>query len=163
MKDTLRGLRDNGTFDMTDANTILAALTEQVACYRRLAKLAEQQHEFIQQEQTEELLRILTARQAELDQLLALGRTIAPAKKEWAQYLVTLPQATREKAESLMAETRTLLERITAADRNDVLVLQQRKLNIGRQIGQVNTGRVVNRAYAAAAYGQKPKGLNVQS
>jgi hypothetical protein len=145
---------------MTTLDPILAALDAQVACYRRLAKLAEQQHELVQQEQVEELLQLLTARQSELDQLAAHERTLAPKKKQWSAYLATLPAAQQKQAETLMVETRSLLERITLADKNDVLVLQQQKLNLGRQIGQAQAGRTVNRAYAAAAYGGKPQRLN---
>jgi hypothetical protein len=62
-----------------------------------------------------------------------------------------------------MNETVTLLEQITAADKNDVLTLQQQQLNIGRQIGKVAAGRTVNRAYATAAYGAKTPRLNMQT
>jgi len=148
---------------MPPQDPVLAALDAQAACYRRLAKLAERQHEFVQQGQAEELLQILALRQAELDQLAAHERVISPAKREWQAYLGRLAPAARAKAESLMLETRALLERITAADKNDVLVLQQRKLNIGQQIGQTTAVRTVNRAYAAAAYGgAKSARVNVQ-
>src|SRR6476469_9342135 len=63
---------------MTPPDPILVALDAQVACYRRLAKLAEQQHELVQREQVEELLQLLTMRQSELDQLAAHERTLAP-------------------------------------------------------------------------------------
>jgi hypothetical protein len=139
---------------------ILAALEAQVACYHRLAKLAEQQHELVQQEQTEDLLRLLMLRQAELDQLAAHERVLKPKKEQWSAYVATLSPAMQKHAAALTAETRALLERITAADKNDVLVLQQRKLNLGRQIGQAQAGRTVNRAYAAAAYGTKAQRLN---
>jgi len=148
---------------MPPPDPILAALDAQAACYRRLAKLAEQQHELVQQGQTEELLQLLHARQAELDQLAAHERVLAPAKKQWSTYLAGLLPASRQRAESLLAETRALLERITSADKNDVLVLQQRKLNVGRQLGQATASRTVNRAYAANAYGAKPAGLNVRT
>jgi hypothetical protein len=125
-------------------------------------KLAEQQHEFVQQGQVEELLLLLTRRQAELDQLAAHERVIAPAKKQWSQFVGQLPAALRAQADALMAETRSLLERITSADKNDVLALQQQKLNVGQQLGKTTAGRTVNRAYAASAYGARPAGLNVQ-
>ena len=54
-----------------------------------------------------------------------------------------------------------MLEQITAADR-DELVLQQRKLNLGRQIGQTDAARQVNRTYAAAAYGRKAPRMDVK-
>lgn len=148
---------------MPAQDPILAALDAQVACYRRLAKLAEQQHELVQQGMTEDLLQLLTLRQTELDQLAAYERTISPAKKSWQPYLAGLAAVDKARAEALMTETRLLLERITTADKNDVLVLQQRKLNLGRQIGQASNTRVVNRAYAANAYGAKTAKLNVQT
>ncbi|HZL36914.1 MAG TPA: hypothetical protein VFC78_16455 [Tepidisphaeraceae bacterium] len=144
-----------------DSTLILKALADQASCYRRLAKLAEAQHEHIQNSSTEELLRVLQGRQAVLDQLAALEREIAPAKGIWTDYLATLPAADRDQAQALMAETRALLERITSADRNDVMVLQQRKLNLGRQIKQATSAQQVNRTYAAA-YGKPAPRMDVQ-
>ena len=46
--------------------------------------------------------------------------------------------------------------------RNDALVLQQRKLNLGRQINQASAARQVNRNYAAAAYGPRQSKVDVQ-
>jgi hypothetical protein len=141
---------------------VIAALREQVDCYRRLAKLAEVQHVHVQQSQTEQLLLVLASRQDLLDQLRLHERTVAPERKRWSQFLCELPGADRSTAESLLAETRRLLEEITTADRNDALVLQQQKLNLGRQINQASAARQVNRNYAASAYGARPSRLDVQ-
>ena len=145
-----------------DVIPILTALDGQLECYRRLAKLAEMQHEFVQQSQTEQLLDLLGRRQEVLDRIAALERTIAPAKRDWRAYLARLDAAGRGRAESLLAETRRLLEQITAADRNDALVLQQRKLNLGRQLHQAQNAKVLNRSYAAAAYATRPARMDVQ-
>jgi hypothetical protein len=141
---------------------VIAALREQVDCYRRLAKLAEVQHVHVQQSQTEQLLLVLASRQELLDQLRLHERTVAPERKRWSQFLCELPGADRSTAESLLAETRRLLEEITTADRNDALVLQQQKLRLGRQINQASAARQVNRNYAASAYGARPSRLDVQ-
>ena len=147
---------------MVTTDPIIDALHAQVECYRRLAKLAALQHEHVQQGRTEQLLEVLNHRQAVLDQLGALERVVAPAKRQWAQFAATLPAAERAEAETLLAETRRLLEDITAADCNDVLVLQQRKLDLGRQINQAASARQVNRNYAAAAYGKRASVMDVQ-
>jgi hypothetical protein len=147
---------------MTQPDPIIVALEQQVACYERLAKLAAVQHEYVQQSQTEELLDVLARRQAVLDQVAGFERTIAPAKERWSEYLARLDAGRRARAEALMAETRRLLEEITTADRNDALVLQQRKLNLGRQIQQAQTARTLNRNYAAAAYGAKTPRMDVR-
>lgn len=140
---------------------VISALREQVDCYQRLAKLASLQHVHVQQSQTEQLLGVLATRQEVLEQLKLYEQTVAPQRKRWAQFLCELPGSARELAESLLAETRRLLEEITAADRNDALVLQQQKLNLGRQINQASAAKQVNRNYAASAYGARPARMDV--
>ncbi len=136
------------------SNPIILALSEQVGCYRRLAKLADIQHDFVQNSQTEELIGLLESRQRLIDQLVALDKTIAPAKQRWAEFLGELEAADRAVAESMMAETKSLLARITAADRDDVMVMQQRMINTGRQLQQTVNARQINRSYAMSAYGR---------
>ena len=142
---------------------VLAALTEQVMQYRKLAKLADLQHDFVKNNQTDLLLDTLKKRQEVLDKLAVLEESIAPSKRTWGDYLATLPEGDRAVAESLLAESRLLLQEITTADRNDALVLQQRKLNLGQQIQRAGVARQLNRNYAASAYGgmQKSK-MDVQ-
>lgn len=141
---------------------ILQALAGQVDCYRRLAKLAAIQHEHVRQGRTEQLLDVLKARQAVLEQIASHEQAVAPAKRQWAQYVATLSPVDRDRAESLLGETRTLLEQITAADRDDALVLQQRKLSLGREINRATVARQVNRNYATAAYGKPRPRVDVQ-
>ena len=111
---------------IVETDSVLSALDEQVACYRRLAKLAELQHVHVQQGQTEELLDVLQKRQEVLNDISRLEAVVGPQKRRWSLYLSEIDSADRSRAESLLAETRRLLEEITAADRNDALVLQQR-------------------------------------
>lgn len=143
-------------------DTVIESLEEQVVLYRRLARLAELQHEHVQQGQTEQLLEVLGARQQVLDLLERLERTVAPARRDWVNYVDKLPSDERVRADNAMSETRRLLEQITTADRNDALVLQQRKLNLGKQISQARAARQVNRTYANAAYGQKQSSLDLK-
>ena len=141
---------------------VIAALQEQVTCYQRLAKLAEQQHEHVQQSRTEALLDVLARRQEVLDHVSRLEQTIVVAKRRWGEYVGGLRSDQRAQAERLMGETRRLLEEITTSDRNDALILQQRKLNLGKQISQASAARQINRSYAAAAYGTKVSRMDVR-
>jgi hypothetical protein len=145
---------------MQDA--IITALHEQVGCYQRLAKLAELQHEHVQQSATEALLEVLTRRQEVLNHVSRLEQVIVVAKKRWGDYVTGLRSDQRVQAEKLLAETKRLLEEITTADRNDALILQQRKLNLGKQINQHTTARQVNRNYATAAYGTTVSRMDVK-
>ena len=145
------------------ADPVISALEEQVGCYQRLAKLTEIQHEHVQHSRTEALLEVLGKRQEVLTDVSRLERVIGPAKRAWAEFVARLAAGDRGKAEGLLAETRRLLEEITTADRNDALVLQQRKLNLGRQINQATAARQVNRNYAAAAYGTRTARVDLNS
>jgi len=62
----------------------------------------------------------------------------------------------------LLSESKLLLQRITEADRDDAIVLQQRKLNLGRQIKAAAAARQVNRNYATAAYGNRQPSMDLQ-
>lgn len=139
---------------MGSHDSILDALRLQVECYRRLAKLAATQHEHILRGRTESLLEVLQSRQLELDQAATLETLISPVRRRWAEYAASLTAEQRLEAENNMRQVRQLLERITAADRDDVLALQQRKLNLGVQINQTRAAGRVSRQYAAA-YGRR--------
>lgn len=142
--------------------SVVDALERQVGCYRRLAKLADLQHEHVRQSRTEDLLAVLSQRQQVLDQVADLERSILPAKRRWTDYLGDLPDDLRARAQSLMSESRKLLEQITSADRNDALVLQQRKIEVGRALRQTTVARTVNRSYAAAAFAARPSSVDIR-
>ena len=144
------------------SEVVIDALENQLGCYRRLAKLAELQHEHVRHNQTESLLDVLKCRQSVLDEIASLEHTIAPAKRNWLDYLGNIEASLRKKAETLLAETRRLLEQITASDQDDALVLQQRKLNLGKQINQASAAKQINRNYAVAAYGPRQSRMDVQ-
>lgn len=142
-------------------DSILDALAGQLGCYKRLAKLAQIQHEHVRQGRTDQLLDVLRSRQDLLEQVSGFERLVGPARQNWGEYLGRLDVPARDRAESLLAETRGLLEQITAADRDDAMVLQQRKLNLGKQISQARSARQLNRAYTAA-YGTPKSHMDVQ-
>ena len=141
---------------------VIEALEAQLGCYQRLAKLAQIQHEHIQQSQTDALIEVLRDRQTVMTEITSFERIVGPAKREWSAFVAGLPDASRDRAQSLLDETRRLLEEINDSDRKDVLVLQQRKLNLGRQINQASSARHVTRQYATAAYGPAKSNMDVQ-
>jgi len=141
---------------------VLAALKEQLDCYQKLSKLTKTQHECVQHSRSEELLAVLKQRQALIDEMGRLQKIVGPAKQNWKAYTDTLQPEQQTEANTLLAETRRLLEEIAAADRDDTLVLQQRKFNLGKGINQATVARKFNRTYAQAAYGSPKERLDIQ-
>jgi hypothetical protein len=140
----------------------LAALHEQADCYRRLSKLAEAQHDHVEQSRTDALLEVLRHRAVEVERIGQLETLLAPLRRAWSEVTADWSVEQRATAESIIAEIRLLLERINASDRSDSLILQQRKLSVGKQLQQAGTARGVSRSYAAAAYGKPPPRMDVQ-
>jgi hypothetical protein len=141
---------------------VIQALEGQVNCYRRLVKLAELQHGHVQQNQTEALLDVLKNRQTLLDEIMRHEQVVGPVKRGWNEFVAGIESDQRDVAQGLLNETRDLLQQIVDADQNDALVLQQRKLNLGKQINQASAARQVNRTYATAAYGNRNSRMDVQ-
>jgi hypothetical protein len=104
---------------------------------------------------------VLQTRQEILDQLAGLESVVGPAKKRWADFVHELQPDARDSAERLLGETRKLLEQIMNSDRKDALALEQRKLNLGRQIRLAGNARQINRNYAASAYGRAPSRMDI--
>jgi hypothetical protein len=141
---------------------VLAALRSQLDCYEKLSKLTKTQHECVQNSRSEDLLVVLKQRQGLIEEMTRLQKIVLPAKQNWKAYLETLSPDQQTEANTLMAETRRLLEEIAAADRDDTLVLQQRKFNLGKGINQATVARKFNRTYAQAAYGSPKERLDIQ-
>ena len=140
---------------------ILEAMRRELECYRSLAKLASTQHQCIQDSRSAELLVVLGKRQEFLKEIAQLRQKTVIARRNWGEFIAALAQDNRGEAESLNDQTRELIEQIAAADREDTLAMQQKKLEVGRKINQAASARKFNRAYAAAAYGQGKPGLDI--
>ena len=142
---------------------MLDSLRSQVACYRRLRKLSELQRAYIRENQTDELLNVLEARSGILTEIARLEHDVAPLKRHWETASAGLEAAQRTLAETMISEAKSLLQMITQADQDDVLILQQRKLTVGKQIQQTTKARTFNTRYAAAAYGTRSgQRINIQ-
>lgn len=136
------------------SDDVLAALTAQVQHYRALAKLSVLQRDYIQNDQTEALLELLGQRETHVTQITSLEATVGPIKRNWAGFVAGLAPEKRRQAEVAMGETQRLLAELTAGDERDALALQQKKLRIGSEIKAASNAAVVNKRYAANAYGR---------
>ena len=137
-----------------DTRTIVSDCCEQVDWYGKLLKLAQLQHALVEQDRTDDLLVVLDRRTRIVEQLSAIEGRLRPIKSEWHAIAGTIDTNSRATIESKFAAARELLAQITQSDQDDALVLQQRKLAVGRQLHRSTVGQKTNRGYAAInAYG----------
>lgn len=141
-----------------DKIAVLEALQEQAHCYRALADLAVQQHRHVRSAGAEgerALLDVLARRQSVMEQVAALEPTLAGVRKQWPEFAETLDTADRSIADRLLTEVRVLLTKITEGDRDDTLVLQQRKLTAGQALRTTNASSNASRRYVGNAYARQ--------
>lgn len=131
---------------------LIDVLQKLVELYERLLKLAALQRDYVQTDQTDHLLDVLTKRAGVVEQVSKLEIALRPTRLNWSDVSQSLDPVLRAQAEELLARTRSLLAEINAADTDDALVLQQRKLDVGRQLAAARTGTRANAHYATNAY-----------
>lgn len=135
--------------DVEQINTDVSA---QIDLYSKLLRLCELQHTLIAQERTDDLMVVLQKRQAIVEALGAIEQRLRPIKQDWHSRAASIDTEIRSSLEAKFALSRDLLMQITEADKDDALVLQQRKIAIGQQLRKTTSGRVMNQKYAAGAY-----------
>lgn len=144
---------------MTHAE-VATVLREQVKLYGLLVRLCAVQHAHVEAGDTDALVTLLDKRNAIMARLLLLEAQVKPAKQEWPRLKTEWPADGAREVEALFGEARALLAQINAADTDDALVLQQRKIGVARQLaGAAGAARGL-RGYAGAL-GARPAGLNV--
>lgn len=141
-----------------DVDAIVNDCHAQVDWYGKLLKLAQLQHALVEQERTDDLLVVLDRRSKIVEQLTLIESRLRPVKGEWPAIAPTIDAPARATIEERFAAARDLLEQITRSDQDDALLLQQRKLAVGKQLQQTAVAKQVNRGYAANAYGNNVGG-----
>ena len=149
-----------------DAATCLAALREQRDCYAKLDALSQEQKRFVDGGDSDALLDLLQRRQTWADAAVEIDRKLSPLKQGWPESARLWTVQQRGEARSLFGEIKALLESLTRRDVGDMLSLQRQKHEVGRDLGRVradeSTVRRVNGRYAAAAYGQAARRMDVR-
>ena len=135
-----------------DVSAVLDDCHAQIDWYAKLLKLAQLQHALVEQERTDDLLVVLDRRSKIVEQLALIESRLRPVKSEWHAIAQAIDAESRLTIEAKFAAARDLLAQITRSDQDDALLLQQRKLAVGRQLQRTAVTKQVNRGYAANAY-----------
>lgn len=131
-------------------------LTRQRDLYRELAGLSSRQQVLVAESRTEELLTVLSQRQALIDQLTACNKEVAPFRSRLGDIAAAAPLATRETIRTRVDEVQGLLKEIIGRDEADRATLEASRQRVGEEMKRVNAAPAAANAYraqAAGAYG----------
>jgi len=126
-------------------------LEDQLGIYQQLEQMADQQSQLVSGPHAEELLSLLSSRQALIDRLSAINGRLEPFKEDWPTRWARLDPASQGQVQGLMQQVEGLLAQILARDEQDRARLLSQRQEILQDMSQVDVGSAVNRAYGRSA------------
>lgn len=147
-----------GTHQPRPGERVAELLSEQRDLYRQLARLSERQRGLITGDEPERLLALLSERQQLIDRLESIGVELRPYQANWRQVRAGLTDDEGRRVDGLLGEVNAILSEILKQDEADTALLSARKNQTQQQIGTIQTGRQVGRAYASTYSAQASGG-----
>ncbi len=141
---------------LDEATHLAGLLTRQRDLYRELGGLSARQQVLVEASRTEELLAVLTQRQALIDQLTACNKEVAPFRSRLGDIAAAAPEATRAMIRDRVDEVQSLLEEIIGRDEADREKLEASRRRVGDEMKRVDATPAAVNAYRAQAGVRSP-------
>ncbi len=136
---------------MPQPQQMIELLEQQKLLYGKLKQLSEQQHTLVAEQNAEQLLGILGARQKLIEQLTVLNQQITPLRQAWTEVQVSLDETQKTQVNQLVEDAQKILEQIMAADEQDRVSLKASRDQLGGKLQKVSQGGAARQAYHAYA------------
>lgn len=130
---------------------LVSLLDRQGRVCRELQALASEQGNLIKSDRADELVALLGARQALIDELTSLSESLEPYRLRWAELLARLDFGLRARVERSIADAQALVDSIVEGDRRDQSRLVEEQARLRQRLDTLNTGKKSNRAYGRGA------------
>jgi hypothetical protein len=135
---------------------MLTLLSGQRDLYRQLKDLSAQQSASIREGSTEQLLSLLSRRQAVIDDLARSNTELAPYRDRWDRISTAADPSQKQQIRDLLAEIDRVLREVVEQDERDRSELKGVQQQIGTQLTQVGKAGRAIKAYGPVATNNKP-------
>ncbi len=126
-------------------STMLSLLNGQRDLYHQLKALSQQQTRCIREGSTEQLLSVLSERQAVIEALSRSNAELAPYRDKWGELTAAAEPQQRQQVRETLDEIERVLKEVVEQDERDRVELKGAQQQIGAQLTQVNkAGRAIN-------------------
>ena len=142
---------------------LIELLTRQYFLYGQLRELAQKQRHLVDGRDPEMLLKILAARQRLIDQLMGVGKELAPIRAEWPKVATSLTPDERRETQRLIDSVREILSEIISHDEKDYKTLDTQKQKVAGEIRGTTAGQRMNQAYAQMAGPKQNRFIDTRS
>jgi chaperonin cofactor prefoldin len=128
---------------------LLDRLIEQRDLYRQLKSLSEVQAQSVREGSAEQLLGVLSERQAVIDALSRSNAELAPYRERWEALSGSADPGMRQGVREVLADIEKMLNEIVEQDDRDRAELKGVQARIGMQLNQVGQAGRAIRAYGS--------------
>ncbi|MEO1535856.1 MAG: flagellar export chaperone FlgN [Planctomycetota bacterium] len=143
------------TQELTRSERLVALLDEQIDLYGVLDGLSKQQHGIVESDDTDSLLRVLAERQTVINKIAGLARALDPFRADWDANVNQLPDTERVRIRGRLDELAIIMEQIARRDEHDRDVIEQRRSEIGAELGGAKRAGAAMSAYGGPARGPR--------
>ncbi|MEM1072309.1 MAG: flagellar export chaperone FlgN [Planctomycetota bacterium] len=144
-----------GTTESTRGSRLVSLLDQQIDLYGTLDELSKRQHDIVETDDTDSLLRVLAERQSVINRIANLARALEPFRSDWDANVNRLPDTERVRIRARLDELAIVMEQIARRDEHDRDVIEQRRSAIGQELGGAKRTGVALSAYGGQARGPR--------
>lgn len=137
-------------------HTMLGLLIGQRDLYRQLKALSGQQAICIREGSTEQLLAVLSERQAVIESLTRANAELAPYRDRWGDLTASAAPDQRQQVRDTLNEIERLLGEVVEQDERDRAELKGVQQQIGTQLAQVGKAGRAIKAYGPPKTNTRP-------
>lgn len=138
------------------AQQLVRILRAELALYREMLGLSQQQKEHIEQNDSERLLRIITEKQSRIGKISALESEAAPLKARRDAELESWPQSARDLVDPLIIELQAVLTDIVTLEDEGRSAAEMLSKTSSKKVEKIQKGKAM-----LNAYGKVNKNVNI--
>lgn len=141
------------------AENLAKALDAQADICRQILEKSREQQKMVEERREDELLSLLADKQRLIDQHQALAVKAAPFRTQWEERARgQASPAAHAKVEEAWNRLRETLDEIVKLEDASRAILEEQKSKVSVDIGKLQRGKAVNKAYGGAATYRPPSG-----
>lgn len=122
-------------------------LDRQLGLYARLDELSKSQTVHIENDETDELLAVLSRRQSVIEDITKVNEELGPFRDRWGVLSKSLDDRERGELRERLEALETLVDSISQRDEADRRTLESRRRRVGSEMESLTRGRGAVNAY----------------